>query len=642
MKKIALTLILSLIVLTGCIGGGPGESNKKSIESINLQNLSETQNGIISYNNIDVNIEDMGGFDKMHFISESDITKVNGTISGGNIITVSNKQNIKLQRETYNVVGENKTGYYLVEKINLEQETENENNNGSTEPDKEDEEDDSGGVIEIDPSKTRDNILLEYTDDSTWLVVNPDNSNNYNSIEAAIESAHPYFNILVYPGSYTGFTVDKPVDIIGLKDGVNINTGVDTGINIDNEHDKVLIDGLRVTGNYNTGIDISRNSRVEIKNTVVEGSEIGIDAVNTFERWELNNVVVRNGDIGINANQAFGYPVIKNTRSTSNRVGISLYDSIINENNFDMIDVSGNVDYGIRGSSSKDQSLGTIWYNKSARNNLYIKGIARVGEICEVPGCSNSIDNNPTNISRLREYEGEDPPRHLEMDFGGNMNGYIRRLTDGDILVVNGDQDVDTVRIDKDIKIVGNDKPTLNGSNDPYCVEIADSAEPIIYNMEFECGIDAKDTSENWEVINSNLKDNTVGIFATSSTGNWKVFNSEIENMDYGIWASRSTGSYMVYDNDIKDSNIGLRVDSVQTKSDSIIVYNNFINNKKDIRARGNPNSIDVKVNWWGNDGLTFVTASTIQSSIKCNVKNCTEQRKNPFINKGKKLYNRK
>lgn len=59
--------------------------------------------------------------------------------------------------------------------------------------------------------------------------------------------------------------------------------------------------------------------------------------------------------------------------------------------------------------------------------------------------------------------------------------------------------------------------------------------------------IDAQQSTGNWKILNTTLKDNHGGVHATRTNGSWVIANSTIVNNDiFGIWAPESRGNWTV------------------------------------------------------------------------------------------------
>lgn len=611
MKKIILILVGFLIIISGCIGPLSDDSSpeKQAIENVSVENLSTTNQGDVSSDGLEIRINSLDNLSNIHIISES------GAIVSFNRSGDTWEGN---DGSNYYAVGENETGYYLINELSLSKPE------PVSPPNNDDDNDD-----DQDDENNKNDRFIHTSEKSTWKIVNPRDPQNYNTIQGAIDDANDYFTILVYEGDYSGFTVNKAVNVVGLGD-VTITGSGEQAIKIDSPYDYSSVEGLEIRGDYQKGIDITKQSQTKIKDIYIDGPNYGIDARNSKDRWVVEDIVVKNTITGIFADYSLGYPSIKDSRFNNNTVGISIRRANTKQNEITNIDVSKNERRGVRGAPDDSNDIGKVWYSQR-RTNTYLYGISR-SEKCENVSCSGNINEDSYLEDKIIEYQSKEDSQYRIAT--SNIESKIDELSAGDLVIVEGNI-TGPVKIEKDIKLVGmsTDSNMSTSGNLPYCIEIGDQANPTINRIRFnECGINAKGTTQDWRVTNSFFSEGRYGIFASDSSGNWVVEDSIFKNNKYGIWASRSDGDYLVYNNDIVGANIGLRVDDVSSLSSGMFRFNRF-ETETDIKSTGRSvNNIDVKMNWWGKDGLTYVESSTKDAAGACTESDCLDLKENPIV----------
>jgi hypothetical protein len=608
-KARVLILVCLAILITGCIGGGGGNEpvEKKDIQNVTPQNLTQTSNGSVQVNDIEIQVTDMGGFEPVHIVSES-----------GTIVSLNREgDTIQGKRGTsYYAIGENSTGYYIIDSVTIEKMsitdppgTENDTKNNDTD---------------------ENNDFLNYNSRSAWVVVNPENPSNYNSIQNAINDVNNFFTIIVREGDYNGFDVNKAIDIIAIEQANITKSEFSTrtsGIYINSSNAYSSVNGFNIGQEFKSGIEIETKSLTKIKNTEISGNTFGIDARNTEDRWKLNNVIVKDTLTGLMASDSIGYPVIKNSRFTDNKYGITIRNSNVRQEDINNIDVSGNDQRGIRATSKEGIDVGRYYSNRSER---YTIGVSSVYQRCENNTCSGRISEDPEPEKDLEYYKNQNPPRYDLVTPQKSLQTSIDNYQKGDVLIVQGSHS-GTYTINNDAQITGRSaESTLSNSQKQACIEIKGDSEPIITSIKLQdCGVNAKGSTGSWALTNILLEgSSSYGVFVTSTQGNWILEDSLIRDKTHGVWVSRSSGNYVVGESYIINNEVGIRGDTIIPRSNPSVKYNKIYNNDNDVESRGN-NPIELMKNWWGGDGVQAPQTHTKQTSFKCNNKDCSEIKQN-------------
>ncbi|MGN1363467.1 MAG: right-handed parallel beta-helix repeat-containing protein [Methanobrevibacter sp.] len=222
---------------------------------------------------------------------------------------------------------------------------------------------------------------------------------NSNEIQSIIDRANPG-DILVFNGTYYSniiLVIKKELSLIS-----NVGTRFDSYnrlpvITID-DTDGVLISGFNINNDIGNGIDIIDSSNVNISNSNITSSKIGINSENVNLLFIENNNIFNNGKYGITVGEN-NNTYIKNNIFSNNAIAIGLTES----NNTNIINntIIKN-DYGIYA----DEVLNNLIYGKGPSNiiisnnnisNNKKAGISLINVGDGIHILNNTISNNKDN-----------------------------------------------------------------------------------------------------------------------------------------------------------------------------------------------------------------------------------------------------
>jgi len=237
-----------------------------------------------------------------------------------------------------------------------------------------------------------------YVDDDRLQYPNAD----YQDIREAILWANDGDTIIVYPGTYDPFTVDKRLTLTGINHPLIESSPDGTGINLNADY--CTIEGFTVKGG-NHGIHVNSNESI-IRNNVLLNNHNGIYLLNTNANIISQNTIQSN-DFGIYVDESYD-TLITSNRIIRNGVGVYIEDSDVNY-------VDGNsVSYNNNDGIALVYSLGNeIKNNKVLFNNI---GVSLIGS-SQNKIYKNTFFNNSYLGIELITFEQRDP--------GGNVISYI-------------------------------------------------------------------------------------------------------------------------------------------------------------------------------------------------------------------------
>ncbi|ADE35644.1 NosD domain-containing protein [Methanohalophilus mahii] len=438
---------------------------------------------------------------------------------------------------------------------------------------------------------------LNVTDEST--------TNNYTTIQYAVDNATSGDTIHVYPGTYSeNVVVNKELNIISV-DGASAThvmaaASSDHVFNI--SANNVTIDGFNVSGadesdfgKMSAGIylrnvtkctifnNILSNNRYGIYlaasnnnnltgNNVSENSVAGIHLDSSHGNYLVNNNISDNIDRGINIDLS-NYNNLTNNEITKNSLqGISLYKSTENSMVSNTISGNGYTNYGAEAGiylgSSTDNNIYNNWFNNSV-NFKVMSG-------CDYNNWNTTSTTGPNIIGGP----------HI----GGNYwatpdgDGFSQVNTDS-----NGDGFCDTPEDTYVIHEVQNNYdylPLAGDNKEPSVVPITPPADKRIGPGHLlELNVSVTDTSEiSSVVINVSSINNTINEIPLTNVSGYWVNNITVDTIADGVY-NLSINATDVYGNSNTSVDISVERDSFVTvgaegKDDTTI--QNAINNTYD------------------------------------------------------------
>jgi hypothetical protein len=206
------------------------------------------------------------------------------------------------------------------------------------------------------------------------LVVDSQDPDRYDSIQAAVNAASDGETVEVRPGTYREqITLNKDITLVAPEgatiDGSSLG-GIMTGIRIPSGSSaSPTVDGFVVTG-YATGIDASDTSGAwTVRDvTIRQTTGDGVDAFDSTGEWTIHDTrVFAANQTGVEAGFTTGDWTIRDSQITgSNHTGVSasgsvgdweIRDTVVTDNGLDGVDGSGSGDWVVRGSVITDNGL---------------------------------------------------------------------------------------------------------------------------------------------------------------------------------------------------------------------------------------------------------------------------------------------
>lgn len=514
------------------------------------------------------------------------------------------------------IVGEINGEEQLIQRVEIEQD--NQNNNQDDNQNDSEELPTFGkpgdGQDERSPQTTDSSTYLNISPNMDWIVVSSEGNGHYSNIQTAIDSSPPYSTIVVREGIYNeNVVINKEIDLIGLKGAILEGTGDEVGIQI--EEKDITIDGLEIRG-YEVGINTNKNyGEINLNNLNINNVERGVIVNNNYGYWKLENTRISNFQYnGISVDDDYGRFSIENVYfSNSSGIGLSVYSNRRSQNlkylSFNNISepvvLSGGNDINIQESWIPNDSL--------------------LGS-CQSVTCDGKVTKDIYKNNKWLESDIQEVDTNEIHFVDTNIQSIIDRASEGDIIVLNGD--TSSFSVGKDVKIIGNNNPSITGSEGENCITIENNASPIIQNVQLSgcsAGIESRG-SGSWKLIDSVIEAEYQGILAIESTGNWEVWDSAIINSKVGVHASSSQGSWAVFDSTISGhENVGFMLS--RYSGDGLVRYSKITQNNVDVRAISDSGvRAAMQRNWWGNE-MTQTAGSIVNSNIKCNIAGCLDKK---------------
>jgi len=136
----------------------------------------------------------------------------------------------------------------------------------------------------------------------SWLYVGGEGSNNYTSIQAAVDDSAPGDVIYVYSGVYCEkITINKEICLEGQERSCTIIDGQNNGDVITIKHDNVDISGFSIinTGIGNSGILFDYVTGVRVQYCIIENAYNGLRLISSDENGIHNNSIKNSANTGI-------------------------------------------------------------------------------------------------------------------------------------------------------------------------------------------------------------------------------------------------------------------------------------------------------------------------------------------------------
>ena len=394
-------------------------------------------------------------------------------------------------------------------------------------------------------------------DSGADIVVAPDGSGAFESIQNAVDAAADGDTIRVRSGSYTyergeqPVTVEKNVTIVGDGDVILEGPGLDSS----------------------PAITVAGGAEPVIESISIRAFGIGVDATETDGDWTLRNVSVEQVDAGVAATNATGAWTVTESTFENAAAGV-----VASRTNGDWrIEKSRIVD-NERGVVARDVSAGSVRIaNSTVADNTRV-GVNATNSAVTVDATGNwwGQPDGPTDGQCVGNVDCGEPvstPPAVDVRVAADGSGEfdsirsaIEAASDGaTIRVASGTYDETRIELDKNVTISGEPGATVVGdgpdageiTTNPAFVVPGDLDDPVAPTVEglalrdHVTGFQFSGSSGDWVVRDVTLENTRLAISASRTEGEWVVENvshdpPETHIFAQGIDADRSTGDWRV------------------------------------------------------------------------------------------------
>ncbi|WP_197409807.1 NosD domain-containing protein, partial [Haloferax profundi] len=327
------------------------------------------------------------------------------------------------------------------------------------------------------------------------LVVAADGSEEYTSIQNAVDNASDGGRIVVQPGTYREpVTLEKDVTIVA-PDGAVLNG---SGISDD-------------------GFEIYRSAAPTISGFTITGWSSGIYVFLGTGNWTVRNTTITNNSHGIYVGGAERNWTVSNSTITNNR------------------------NHGIAapGSEYIGNATGNYWGSASGPTIEQCTGNVDCGYFASTPNATPSVPE-PRPPTLVVGPDGDQPY--------ASIGDAISASAAGDVIEVQPGTYRERVDLWKDVTVFAPNGATLNGSKTGGSAFLIESdVSPTISGFtitDYYAGIRADTSDGDWTATNNTFTDNTNGIYSEWSDGNWTATNNTITENTHGIYVEFSYGNW--------------------------------------------------------------------------------------------------
>lgn len=402
---------------------------------------------------------------------------------------------------------------------------------------------------------------------SATLVVDPDDTTNYDSIQAAIDDAVAGDTVEVRTGTYDEYlTVDKDITLVAPEGATLDGTAFDVSPNLMyiTGDAAPVIDGFTLESGLD-GVEAEESDGDwTIRNTVISNSSgYGVDVLAATANWTLRNVTVENsGNDGVRALNAEGDWTIRGSAINDN--GDDGVDARNTAGDWSLqdVEITNNVGNGVLASSNfgEDDSSGDWEIHGATITDNGGQGVS-------TPGATGAWVIQETTIS------------------GGNNgigasyttgNWTIRNTTITDTVIGVYAISTDGVWTIQDTEIQNPFSHGIQVSGSTGDWAIRDSTITNALGKGIDAGseislVQSKLTTGDWTIRNVTIEGSgSEGVDVTDATGNWSIRNASIsESGSAGVFAENTSGQWEIHQSTIADNSQGVDATDAHVQGDA-------------------------------------------------------------------------